>query len=58
MLELLWNLPVSTNAPVHQSNASRAWTFHGCNLEQLLVLRLYKSVDECTSQLVKQDIFS
>ena len=77
----------STNAPVHQSNTSHAWTFHGCNLKQLLVfksvrvgwrvhqstsqtsptcgpstgafwnnsliLRLYESVDECTSPLVK-----
>ena len=30
-----------------------AWTFHGCNLEQILFLRLYESVDECTSPLVK-----
>ena len=38
---------------MHQSNTFRAWTFHGCNLKQLLVLRLHKSVDEFTSPLVE-----
>ena len=46
-------LRLYTNAPLHQSNTSHAWTFHGCNLEQVLVLSLCESVNECTSPLVK-----
>ena len=29
----------STNAPVHKSSTSHTWTFHGCNLEHLLVFK-------------------
>ena len=42
----------SKNAPVQQSNTSHAWTFHGCNLEQLLVfkaLRVDQRVHQSTS---------
>ena len=38
---------------MHQANISHPWTIHSCNLEQLLVLRLYESVGECTSPLVQ-----
>ena len=43
----------STSAPVHQLNTSHAWTIHVCNSEQLLVLGLYKLVNECTSPPVE-----
>ena len=42
-----------TSAPVYQSNTSHAWTFHGCNLEQLLVfkaLQVGSRVHQSTSQ--------
>ena len=42
----------STNAPVHESNTSHVLTFHGCNLEQLLVFKALR-VDECTSPPVE-----
>ena len=43
----------STNALVHQSNTSHTWTFHRCNLEQLLVLKALQvggRVHQSTSQ--------
>ena len=43
----------STSASVHQLNTSHTWTIHRCNLEQLLLLRLYKVVGECTSPPVE-----
>ena len=43
----------STNTPVHQLNTSHAWTFHRCNLEQLLVfkaLQIGQRLHQSTSQ--------
>ena len=36
-----------------QSTSPPAWTFQGCNLEQLLVFKALELVDECTSPLFK-----
>ena len=46
----------STNAPVHQSNTSHALTYHGCNLEQLLVLGLFRVGRRDSSEFVDKPI--
>ena len=51
--QLLVFKALQVSPQMHQSNTSHACTIHGCNLEKLLVLRLYELVDECTSPLVE-----